>query len=255
MDLPRLENWGNTRISLHNAAQLTGALRRALLPPMPNGLRFSQQVIRDGLSTGRLPDGSRFDLDYAYMTLRYFAPNTEKPQNFILQDKPAAAALDWIRECVPDATINTDDLPAAPLTVDFYQARDYALMQWQVFTAMARFRAQLLGMMTPAVVWTHGFDLSFLWFKGNEADEKQQPHINFGFSPGSPGFDDPYLYVYNWSPDKGAQTITPSSPARWNTDGFTGVVVDYKVLLRYAHPEAFIAGVYDEAHRLMAPLL
>ena len=135
-----------------------------------------------------------------------------------------------------------------PFAIDSTAAADYARLLYSAYTALARFRARLLGTMTPMVVWPHGFDLSFLWFRGNDLDEHSQPHMNFGFSPGSAGFPRPYIYAYAYPPPKDLTERPIPAPARWFTESWNGAVVDYDNLAD-DEPEAQIEklarAIYD----------
>jgi hypothetical protein len=134
--------------------------------------------------------------------------------------------------------------------VDTTIAAGYTRTLYTVYTALARFRARLLGTMTPIVVWPHGFDLSFLWFRGNDPDEHRQSHLNFGFSPGSPGLPRPYLYAYaSPSPDDLTSRALPV-PARWFTQSWKGVVVDYDNLTD-DNPEAQIEGLASAIYEVL----
>jgi hypothetical protein len=98
------------------------------------------------------------------------------------------------------------------------------------------------------VVWPEHFDLSMLWFTMLSGDEHTTPHLNFGFSPPSPGIDDYYLYAYAYPyPD---QFYVPTLPpgARWNEQPWRGVVVPYTAL---SDAEVMCEGIF----RALRPLL
>jgi hypothetical protein len=132
-------------------------------------------------------------------------------------------------------------------------AHNYADALYRAFTSIARFRARLNGSMTPIVVWPEHFDLSFLWF-ATESDE-HHPHLNFGFAPYSNGINYPYLYSYAYPYP--AQYETPKLPegARWNTEGWTGVVLPYSEIARQNNPEATIEASCTAIFKALRPLL
>jgi hypothetical protein len=142
-----------------------------------------------------------------------------------------------------------------PLEVDAGLAADYAEALYRVFTALARFRARLLGPLSPMIVWPHGFDLSFLWFAGQGMEERQDAHMNFGFSPGSPGLERPYVYSYAWPlPDRLTSLPLPA-PSRWHTTGWTGMLLDYDQFARDRDPEGVIESVLRDVHMTVSPRL
>jgi len=55
MHLPALSHWQNTRIGLHQAAQVLGAVQTAFAEPEPNYLHLALRVSPHGLTTRALP--------------------------------------------------------------------------------------------------------------------------------------------------------------------------------------------------------
>ncbi len=109
--------------------------------------------------------------------------------------------------------------------------------------------------MTPLVVWPHGFDASQLYFPGASFDEHTQPHINYGFSPGSAGLPRPYVYAYaHPMPDGVFGTALPDG-ARWHSDGWTGVVIDYDVLALRGSSADELAEMLRSVHAVLAAKL
>ncbi|HEX2906108.1 MAG TPA: DUF5996 family protein, partial [Phototrophicaceae bacterium] len=122
------------------------------------------------------------------------------------------------------------------LNVDVQLAADYVGVQYRLFTALARFRARLLGGLSPIVLWPHNFDFSFLLFANPEMSEAGR-HAAFGFEPRSPGLERPYIYAYV-RPTPDGLTGQPLPPlARWQTEGWTGAVIQYDDLRQHAEPE------------------
>ncbi|HLU09039.1 MAG TPA: DUF5996 family protein [Oceanobacillus sp.] len=229
MRLPLLSGWESTRDDLHRAAQVIGALKKTIVPQQVNALHLSLFVYSKGLTTGKLPEGGELALNFIDQCAEYHSAEGATETITLAGSNPATLASTLVEFT---ANEQTDTLPlpsdsTSPFQIDPTAAADYARTLYTVYTALARFRARLLGTMTPLVVWPHGFDLSFLWFHGNDLDEHSQPHLNFGFSPGSPGFPRPYLYAYAYpSPDDLTSRTLPS-PARWFTESWKGAVVDY----------------------------
>jgi hypothetical protein len=141
----------------------------------------------------------------------------------------------------------------SPLDVDGAIARDYAAALDAVFTGMARFRARLNGSMTPIVAWAEHFDLSFLWFASEHADESA-PHMNFGFAPFGGGIDEPYLYAYAYPMDSKPFPTVPE-PAYWHTAGWTGVVVPYPAIARADDPVGYVESNCEATYRALIPIV
>lgn len=283
MALPCLKAWTETAQSLHQAAQLIGALRMLLLEPVPNYLELGLKIVPAGLSSDILPGRGEVTLSFQTGSLDYRRGDgrlTRIPVNGqtqasllqalleAMQDDDLVLVLDKTR---PEEMIGVflaglrsrqhplHDQHAhltgmTPLRVDPASGREYAEALYRIFTAVACFRSRLVGPMTPTVVWTEHFDLSMLWF-GNPDMDDHQPHMNFGFAPFSPGFERPYLYAYAYPYP--ANFVLPDlpPPARWHQDGWMGVVVDYDEIATQPDPEGFIEQIYLEIFHILSHVL
>jgi hypothetical protein len=257
--LPALLDWDKTRTSLHRASQVVSAVRASVTPPLPNALRLSLYPDRGGLSTGTLPFGGDLLLDLNSLAVVYRQPGEPDAHvslNGHSQWTLAGAVVGMLYDEGHDVNIDRNQLADQnPFEINPQTSADYGLALDTVFTAAARFRARLFGPQSPVVVWPHGFDLSFLWFADGSADEHHDPHMNFGFSPASAGFERPYLYVYA-SPSPAELADVPLPPlAHLNTEGWTGVVVYYDNLLGESDPAAAIEKLYDEIYQAISPLV
>ena len=227
MPLPVLDRWDETRDALHRAADVLGRIRKAGVPPQPNALHLALFVTRDGLTTGPLANGAHVDLDFRRGSVRGMAIGSGAFEIPLGEHQPQSL-LDALTGQLGLNALSVDTSAAAvPFELDARLASDYADTLNAVYTGLARFRAQLLGTMTPLVVWPHGFDLSGIWFFGHNPDEHSVPHINLGFSPGSEGLPRPYLYAYAWPWPEGAEARVLPPPARWHQANWKGAVADY----------------------------
>lgn len=280
--LPSLTNWEKTATSLHQATQLLGAIRLLALPPLPSYLELSTVIRPDGLSTGSLPFGEVI-VNFQQATLVY-QPPTGESLAIPLAGQTQAALLEAVlagieaqsgvlapfRETSSSLTgallaatlagphplkPKMEDLTGVtPLEVDQALSADYINSLYRVFTATARFRARLTGPMTPVVVWPEHFDLSFLWFATGRTGDAA-PQMNFGFAPYSPGLPRPYLYAYAFPMPAGFEQLSLPAPARWNTEGWNGVVVAYDELAKEADPESVVEKIFLQIYELLAPTL
>jgi hypothetical protein len=258
MTLPPLTDWEDTRRALHQAAQVVGAIRKTNAEPLPNYLHYALEVIPNGLTTGKLPDGGEMVLDIKQAAIVYTSTSGDVltiPTNGKTQVSLMDAVLDAMERAgnpvQPDrAKIGGTDT----LNADVKTASDYQGTLYSIYTAIARFKARLFGPMSRMVVWPHGFDLSFLWF-ARGFDEGSDPHLNFGFSPGSPGFPRPYIYAYAHPKPPGLLDVQLPAPARWNTEPWTGVVIDYDTLAADSDAESTLERLLLDIHASLSPLL
>jgi hypothetical protein len=279
MVLPPLTNLESTAQELRKAAQVIAAIRLLELEHSPHYLEFSLNVKAEGLSTAILPSRGEVTLDFKQSSIRVIAPNGKitsvslagNSQVSLFEAVLGAMSIDGVssapdgsrlnalltaikakgRPVVPDRANYADP---TPFKIDPQLASDYADAVYHVFTAIARFRARLEGYMTPLVVWSEHFDISFLWFATEEAAESA-PHMNFGFAPFSPGFERPYLYAYAYPLPGSYDPPELPAPARWNTERWTGVVLDYDDMRKPADPEGFIEDSCLGIYRSLAKLL
>jgi hypothetical protein len=258
MTLPALPNFEGTRVGLHRAAQVIGVVKRTVHEPLPNWAHLGIFPTQQGVTTGQLTIGELL-LDFGGRAVVY-KPNHSGTATILLDRHTQVSLADAVLEVLADAGHNLSPDRAkigdqSPLNVDAALAADYANALYRIYTAVARFRAKLLGPMSPAIVWSHGFDLSFLWFRGPSWEEQKDAHLNFGFPPGSPGLDRPYLYSYIWPlPDNVTSHALPK-PAHWHTQGWTGVVVPYDEIAREHDPENVIESVLEQIFRTLSPMV
>jgi hypothetical protein len=253
MTLPPLIDWEPTRNSLHRAAQIIGALRRARVARQPNALHLALFPTTAGLETGPLDDGASVALTFADRMIRVRSATGDVFSLSLDGLTPRAALTKAAAALSLDpAMLAQPDDPDAPLAFDPAHAAAYAGVLNTVYVGLARWRARLLGPMTPLVVWPHGFDLSGLWFAGEAADEAHEPHVNLGFSPASPGFPRPYLYTYARPWPDGAETHPLPGAARWHDGEWAGAVLDYDALSQEPDPVHMITGFAAASFRILA---
>ena len=285
MQLPSLDHWDATALSLQKVGLLLGGVRRLRLDPMPNFLHLGMKIVPEGLSTDVLPGGAEVIADFRRSALAVrqaggermipFAGHSQKSlldallvelktgelAGALLNDRREGSLTDQLLDAIAAKT----NRPASQfaylvdemaLEVDAELAKRYAGSLYRIFTGVARFRARLAGMMTPVVVWPEHFDLSFLWFAGEKADENA-PHLNFGFAPFSAGMNFPYLYAYAYPMPKGddGKPVLPElpTPAYWNTEGWTGVVLPYAEIARAVEPEQFVESMCAAFYHVLLP--
>lgn len=258
MSLPALSNWEATHAGLHQAAQVLGGFRKAAAKPLPNYAHLGLFVTPQGVTTSKLPNAGELVLDFTKQAVRYNHPDhsstdipLEGQSQMTLADSIQVALRHAGHAIEPDrGKITNSDL----WKIDPVTASDYAAALHSIYTAIARFRGRLLGSLSPMIVWPHGFDLSFLWFpKG--ADESKDPHMNFGFSPGSPGFPRPYIYIYAHPIPEGFMAIKLPEGARWNREKWTGVLIDYDYLAGHADHEGLLENMLHEIYAASEPLM
>jgi hypothetical protein len=232
LTLLRVDQWEQTRDTLHQAAQVLSAVRVGSVPPLPNALRHSLTVTSYGVRTTPLAWGGELRLKFTG-TLEYVEQQEVRWQ-LALEQYTQTTLLEEVLRRLREQGQSVVPYTAAiqqttPLLLNRESGRVLAYTLDRIYTGMARFRARLNGTLTPLVLWSHHFDVSFLYF-GQGQDEQHDPHLNCGFALHSEGFAQPYFYLYAYPQPAGLSTITLPSPAYWYAEHWQGVVLDYAPL-------------------------
>lgn len=259
MILSTLQNWESTRQTLHQAAQVIGGIKKVSVQPLLNYAHLGLYVTKDGLTTGSLSDGGELLLNFITSSVVYTCPKGDV-STVPLQDHSQSSLTESVLKVMADAGHPAANVDRASLddqtlfALNPTIAADYQEALYAIYTAIARFRARLFGSVSPVIVFPHGFDLSFLWFKRG-SEERTDPHLNFGFSPGSAGFPRPYIYSYASPLPEGYFDVTLPAPARFTRDSWKGIVIDYDTLVSESDPETVIEQALIQIHAAVAPLL
>ncbi len=258
MILPALINWTDTRTALHQAAQVIGGVRAAVAPPEPNYLHLGLSPIPEGLTTGALPGMGELVLDFGALAVFYHPPEHD-PVGFALARHSQVTLADALEEGLSllghPVTLKRDKVAG---TAVFHANPDiaaaYARVLARVTAVLDRVQASLPGQTSRVTVWPHGFDMSFLWFATDNATEFG-PHMSFGFSPYSDGFERPYVYAYAHPVPAGMTLLHLEEPAYWYSAHWTGAVIPYDSLIGVEDPDAVIEQQLRAIHAAVAPLL
>ncbi|MFC1959204.1 DUF5996 family protein [Chloroflexota bacterium] len=183
MTLPALEQWDDTRQGLHQAAQIIGAIRRAVSSPEPNWMHLGLAAIPVGLTTGGT-DVGEWILNFAQGKIFYDTPAGAKHELALVgqtQQSLAIAVERTLQAAGFAGKLDHEKLAGnTELVVDLAQAADYAVALHLIWAALNEFRENLAGYKTRLVVWGHGFDAAFLWFSSATAvNEEKDPHMQY----------------------------------------------------------------------------
>lgn len=253
MTLPALTNWDSTHAGLHQAAQVIGTVRKTVAEPLPNYAHLGLFVTPTGVTTGSLPFGGKLSLEFASRSVVYSGGSISLAGH--TQSSLTDAVLNMLKDKGHNITLDRAKLGGTqPLDVHTDTAADYAKALYSIHTAIARFRSRLFGSMSPMIIFPHGFDLSTLWFARGSV-ETQDPHMNFGFSPGSPGLPRPYVYVYAHPIPAGMFDVQLPEGARWYREGWKGIVIDYDRLAKESDHETKLENMLRDIQAKIAPLM
>jgi hypothetical protein len=255
---PVIPEWTDTRVGLHQAAQVIGAVRATVAAPERNWTHLGLRVIPDGLTTGALPGLGELVLNFAYLTILY-KPVEADPVGFSLVQHTQTSLMDAVVRALVNRGHQHDYkrdkvTGSAVFQIDPRIAGMYAQALYTISEAFTHFRESLPGQKSPAIVWPHGFDLSFLWFATEEASEEKS-HMAFGFSPYSAGLERPYFYSYPYPLPDGLTDLELPPKTRWHTTGWTGTIMEYDDLVGKENPGAIIGQTFRAIHETVSPRL
>jgi hypothetical protein len=278
--LPALKGLEETIHSLHQAAQLLGAIRMLVREPQPNYLELALRIEPNGLSSEDLPGGGSVLLDFeqAALVVKW---DSVKSSSIQLGGHSQVSLLEALLSTLDAqgqglAERQEDSFSQGFLSklhakmhrldgsfsltsherleVDPKLSSDYMRVLYRVFAATARFRARLNGYQTPIVVWPEHFDLSTLWIAGEKPDDSG-PHMNFGFAPFDSVHARPYLYAYAYPMPEGFEQLPLKAPAQWHTAPWKGIYLPYDELVKAQDPEALIEATFAEVYARLSPAL
>ena len=258
MRLPNLSDWEDTRNSLHQALRILSVTRVVDIDPLPNELQYSTIPTATGATTGVLKSGGELSLDFVQATIMYRRDGTDIfSVDLQGHNQKSLAETVFIEFDNVGITItpNWSKVEATtPFGVDKDQAQAFSEMMWRMLTSLARLKGRLYGGQTPLVLWAHGFDLSTLWFLDG-MDEQQDPHINFGFSPGTSDVGQPYTYCYAWPVPEGLENRLPANViwnAAWSTPG---CILPYDRFATEDNPEGIVTDTLLEVYRVASEMM
>jgi hypothetical protein len=257
MPFHELANWDATRVGLHQAAQVLNAIKVPSVERQPNARHHSLTPDGASLRTGKLNFGGELRLDllapegaaiiYAGDKTGFVVPIHGQTQQSLLQTVLAELAKLGHSVTPRMDSIEFDE----PIHLDNHLVGEYAITLESIYVEMARFRGRLAGMMSPIVLWPHHFDMAFLYFLAGQ-DEHSDPHINFGFSPESPGFPRPYFYVYRYPMPDGLLGAPLPEVAYWHNSGWTGVVIEYDAFIKTFNHERRLAYWLHDIYEILS---
>ena len=217
-------------LQLHWAAQVVGAAADALGEKKaddshtnlfwdPPGQEFLSRTLPGGRELGLTPT-----------TLQLVLIDGESASRFPLAGRTLADALQWAaRELGVDALAVRDyDMPDHEVASGgvFRAPSDESAEVGRYFAAASATLTAIAAddpRATEVAIWPHHFDVGAIVFVG-EGDLHKAPQIGIGMSPGDGTIAEPYFYVTPWPIADGARAGDLLA-GKWQTDGFTGVVL------------------------------
>jgi hypothetical protein len=247
-----LEEWEDTKETLHRYCQIVGKLRMEYSPYRNHWWHVTLYVTTRGLTTGPIPYGdTTFDVSFDLVEIRLAVTTSEGGAfSFALDDLPVAEFYRRLFEGLGslgiDASINTNpfdlddehtlDTNTYHCTCDAGYVRRYHRVLAEIDQIFKEFAGRFNGKTSPVQLYWHSFDLAVTRFSGKRVQlpEVTDPitreaysHevISFGFWPGDHNVREPTFYSYT-APEPEGLTEQPLRPqaASWTPEGGTALL-------------------------------
>jgi Family of unknown function (DUF5996) len=271
-----LEEWEETKETLHRYAQIVGKIRLEYSPFRNHWWHVPLYVTTRGLTTSPIPYRNlTFEVSFDLIDNRLVVSTSEDGGfAFAMDDLPVAQfyqrLFDGLGALGIDASIN-----AKPFELDdedtleentFHCVCDgeYVRRYWRVLVQVDQifkeFAGRFNGKTSPVQLYWHSFDLAVTRFSGTRAPEREGADkvtreayshevISFGFWPGDRNVRSPAFYSYT-APEPDGLTDQPLEPeaAFWAPEGGMALLM-YDDLRKAGSPKDALLEFLESAYR------
>ena len=277
MELPPLplEEWEDTKETLHRYAQVVGKIRMELSPPRNHWWHVTLYVTPRGLTTGPIPYAAgTFDISFDLLNNHLAVTTSEEGEfSFALDDLPVAdfysSLVGGLDSLGVEASINTkpfdleDGQTLDQNTFHCVCSRQHVRRYHQVLVwvdeVFKEYAGRFYGKQSPVHLFWHSFDLAVARFSGRRAQlpEDVDPvtreaysHevISCGFWVGDENVREPAFYSYT-APEPDGLTNQPLNVERasWQEGGTA--LLTYEAVRNSRSPKdvllEFLQGAYE----------
>lgn len=273
-----LDEWEDSKVTLHLFLQIVGKVRMALHPKLNHWWHVTLYPAPRGLTTGRIPlDDRDLTIDLDLHCHRAALSDSEgrveafdlpglSVAGFYRRFFQALAALDVdvAIKAVPydhksDIPFAEDEIHAA---YDSDRIERFSCALNGVAGVFERFRGRFLGKSTPVHLFWHSFDLALTRFSGKagppmeggrQADREAYSHevISVGFWAGDDNVREPAFYAYAY-PEPAGLADAPLAPAEaaWvEQRGGHLALLPYEVVRTSNEPAATLLEFLESAYQ------
>ena len=247
-NLPTLDHWENTQTSLQKISHLLKNFQVKTINKKVLDLQHSVNLYSKGIKVDISNKGHIF-YNFARERITFKSGNNllfEYPTHGKSIKAIASELHEKFRNLGIEIPLEMHKyVDETPISIDNKLAKEIAKTYWKLYSALARVKAKIFGTTSPLVLWTHHFDLAFLYFM-TEKTTTSDPSVAFGFAPSSEGISRPYAYIYAWDGTKYVDINEKrlfEKSTLWNK-GWHGVVLSYDDILTFKDPIKQIESFY-----------
>lgn len=276
-----LEEWEETKNTLHLFLQIVGKIRLATFPKKNHWWHVPFYVTSRGLGTGPIPYADFiYDMEFNFNAhVLTISSSSGSLKSIPLYGKTVATFYKEVLDNLSLLGVNVHidpfpyDVPAVskiPFTEDTVHGsydKEYVHRYWQILihvdSVFQEFRGTFIGKSTPVHLFWHHMDLALTRFSGkytpkettNPVEREAYSHevISFGFWAGDDKVREPafYAYAYPVPPGLFQQPIEPVS-AFWNEEAGMALLLYNDVRKAVAPRDSilqFLESTYQTAAR------
>ncbi|BDG10836.1 DUF5996 family protein [Anaeromyxobacter paludicola] len=274
-----LEDWSDTKETLHRMAQVVGKIRLARAHPVNHWWQVPLYVTARGLTTSTVPDGERLfeiRLDLVAHEVRVETSDGARA-GFALEPMAVADFHDRLlgalgglgiavsirpATCeIPDERLGLDE-DRVHASYDAAAVRRFFQVLARTSEVMARARGRFLGKASPIQFFWGSFDLALTFFSGRRAPERagadavtreaySHEVVSVGFWPGGGGVDASF-YAYA-APEPPGFADGEVAGGRYDPQ-LKEFLLPYEAVRRSGAPDQALLAFFESAYALGAEL-
>lgn len=272
-----IEEWEDTKNTLHLFFQIVGKIRLTLFPKMNHWWHVTLYLSPRGMTTRPIPyKDIIFEIEFDFIEHKLFISTSRgQSKTFSLEATSVAEFYDKIFSSLHELGVDVN-IKATPYDVPFSEQpfesdkkhsaydKEYVNRYWrilvQVNSVFEEFRAKFIGKSTPVHLYWHHADLAVTRFSGKKAplmeggtnaDKEAYSHevISFGFWAGDENVRAPAFYSYTYPEPQGlAEEPLAPEQAIWNTDNGAMAVLMYDDLRNHGSPRQALLDYLESAY-------
>ena len=274
-----IEEWEETKNTLHLLFQIVGKIRLTLFPKMNHWWHVTLYLSPRGMTTRPLPYRDMiFEIEFDFIDHKILIRTSNgQEKSFGLKGISVSDFYKQITTSLNELGIEVH-IKATPYDVPFSDVRfesdrehssydkEYVNRYWrilvQVNSVFEEFRSRFIGKSTPVHLYWHHADLAVTRFSGKKApdyeggtaaDKEAYSHevISFGFWAGDQNVRAPAFYSYTYPEPKGlADELLSPKEAFWNTEGGGAMaVLMYDDLRNTQSPKQALLDYLESAYQ------
>jgi len=265
-----LEQWQETKVTLHLYLQIIGKIRMALHPPKHHWWHVTFYIDPRGITTRTIPyAGALFEMKFDLIDHCFIIETSKgETESFALYDQLSVAefyqkVFSKLKKLGIEVSILTkpfdpsrvgSDIPFEQDNTHKSYDKDYVHRYWKILAALLpvfkKFNGEFIGKSTPVHLFWHTMDLALTRFSGRtapsvegmdpvSAESYSHEVISFGFWPGDSMIGEPCLYSYTHPEPKGLelQQLKPAKAFWHKVNGTHLALLKYNDLIENDDPQ------------------